>query len=374
MEGVGDRLTRRAVLVAGAGAVVAAGGYGRIPVAHAAAPPRDPRIIGSWGGFVIPATGCWFGADDTTRGFTPKTGIETELGRRMAIRNRRYGWLATCPSPQAVADAALTSPRVVVMCSFGQPSTFPCKTSGWSGREDLSTTAFGTGIDRITNGEFDSYWAGVASRLTSLGGPVIVRLWQEPNGQHNPYWAGFQGGVGAGGEQAYISAWRHVRSVFAAAGATIDTGGRCIFVYCAQRRSTQGTWEVYYPGDDVVDFVACDLYRDTLADSAMNTANDWNTLTFAAAHGKPYMVSESGFVQGQRVKVGKTSYDKDGSVTGNSLILNTYQSVMQNPWVVAYLPWNNSGPNGVAFVDTSTTSLAQYRQWANDPYFGLVLT
>jgi hypothetical protein len=226
MEGVGDRLTRRSVLVVGAGAVAAAAVYGRIPVAHAAAPPRDPRIIGSWGGFVVPATGCWFGADDTTRGFTAKTGIETELGRRMAIRNRRYGWLATCPSPQAVADAGLTSPRVVVMCSFGQPSTFPCKTSGWSGREDLSATAYGTG----------------------------------------------------------------------------------------------------------------------------------------------------GFVQGQRVKVGKTSYDKDGSVTGNSLILDTYQSVMQNPWVVAYLPWNNSGPNGVAFVDTSAKSLAQYKQWANDPYFGLVLT
>jgi hypothetical protein len=123
----------------------------------------------------------------------------------------------------------------------------------------------------------------------------------------------------------------------------------------------------------VVDFVACDLYRDTLADSAMNTANDWNTLTFAMAHGKPYMVSESGFVQGQRVKVGKTSYDKDGSVTGNSLIGNTYQSVMQNPWVVAYLPWNNSGPNGVAYIDTSTKSLAQYKQWATDPYFWLVL-
>jgi hypothetical protein len=273
-----------------------------------------------------------------------------------------------------VADAALTNPRVVVMCSFGQPSAFPCKTAGWSGKEDLSTTSFGTGIDRVTNGEFDAYWTGVANRLNALGGPVIFRLWQEPNGQHNPYWAGWQGGVGSGGEQAYINAWRHVRSLFAAAGATIDQGGHCVFVFCAQRRSTQGTWQPYYPGNDVVDFVACDLYRDTLADSAMNPAKDWDTLSFAIANHKPYMVSESGFVQAQKISAGGKSYDKDGSITGNSLILNTYQSVMAQPQVVAYLPWNNSGPNGVNFIDTSTASLAQYKQWANDPYFGLTLT
>jgi hypothetical protein len=368
----GTRFTRRSLLAAGAGAAAVLAAGGRLPRAEAAT--RDPAIIGSYGGFVVPATGCWFGADDTTRGFTKANGIETELGRRMAIRNRRYGWLATCPSPQATADAALTNPRVVVMCSFGQPSTFPCKTAGWQGNEDLSTTSFGKGIDRITNGEFDFYWRGVATRLNAIGGPVIVRLWQEPNGQHNPYWAGWQGGVGSGGEQAYINAWRHVRSVFAEAGATIDQGGHCVFVFCAQRRSTVGTWQPYYPGNDVVDFVACDLYRDTLADSAMNPARNWDTLSFAIANHKPYMVSESGFVQGQKITAGKTAYDKDGSKTGNSLILNTYQSVIAQPQVVAYLPWNNIGPNGNAFVDTSAKSLAQYKQWANDPYYGLTLS
>jgi hypothetical protein len=183
------RFDRRSFLAAGAGAAAMLAMGGRLPLAGAATAARDPAIIGSYGGFVVPATGCWFGADDTTRGFTKANGIETELGRRMAIRNRRYGWLATCPSPQATADAALTNPRVVVMCSFGQPSTFPCKTAGGQGNEDLSTTSFGKGIDRITNGEFDSYWRGVATRLNAIGGPVIVRLWQEPNGQHNPYWA-----------------------------------------------------------------------------------------------------------------------------------------------------------------------------------------
>ena len=373
MAGGPHRLTRRSLLAAGAGVATAAVVGGRTTRA-AAVPARDPRLVGSWGGFVIPATGCWFGADDTTRGFTTSNGIETQLGRRMAIRNRRYGWLAACPSPLAVADAALTGPRTVVMCSFGQPKTFPCKKAGWTGQEDLSVTAYGQGIDRITNGEFDSYWASVATGLNALGGPVIVRLWQEPDGKHNPYWAGFQGGVGSGGEHAYINAWRHVRSVFAAAGATLDAGGRCIFVFCPQPTATSGTWEVYYPGDDVVDFMACDVYRDTLADAIMSTQSDRNTLLFAAAHGKPFMIAESGFQQGKRVKRGGTAYDKDGSVTHNSLILNTYSAIMQNPSIVAFVHWNDKGPSGTNYVDTSARSLAQYRQWANDPYFGLTLT
>lgn len=292
----------------------------------------------------------------------------------MAIRNRRYGWLAPCPSRAALADAALAAPKVVVMCSFGQPATFPVKTAGWSGKGDLTTTSYGQGIDRVTNGEWDGYWAAVATNLKALPTPVVFRLWQEPNGAHNPYYAQWQGGVGAGGEQAFINAWRHVRGVFAANGATIDQGGNCIFVFCAQRRSTVGLWETCYPGDDVVDFVATDLYRDTIANATMNTRNDWNTLNFAVAHKKPYMISEGGFVQAQIVKNGTTAFDKDGSVTGHSLILDTYNQIMQNPQVVAYCVWNNKGPNGASFVDTSALSLAQYTQWANDPFFGLVRT
>jgi len=363
----------RRQLLARAGAVGAAVALAdAVPTgAGAATAVRDPAVAGSWGGLVIPPSGCYFGADDTTRGFTKANGIETQLGRRMAIRNRRYGWLAACPSAAATADARLASPPVVPMCSFGQPAAFPVKTSGWSGKGDLTVTAFGQGIDRITNGEFDGYWTQVANGLQGLGVPVIVRLWQEPNGKHNPYWAGWQGGVGTGGEAAYIAAWRHVEGVFAAAGASIGAGGSCIFVFCAQRRSTTGVWEAYYPGDDVVDWIATDLYRDTLADGAQNAANDWNTYNAAVAHGKPYIVSEGGFVQGQVITSGGRKLDKDGSKTKNSLILDTYRSIMTSPQCVAYCVWNNIGPNGNNFIDTSAASLRQYHDFAHDPYYAL---
>ena len=63
--------------------------------------------------------------------------------------------------------------------------------------------------------------------------------------------------------------------------------------------------------------------------------------------------------------------DKDGSVTGHSLITDTRATVIQSPQCVAYLSWNNIGPNGNNFIDTSAASLRQYRDFANDPYYAL---
>src|SRR5919197_1492220 len=242
--------------------------------AEAATPARDPAIVGSWGGLEIPATGAYFGADDTTRGFTTANGIETQLRRRMAIRNRRYNWLATCPNAAASADAKLTSPAVVPMTSFGSPTTFPVKSTGWTGKGDLAVTSYGQGIDRIANGEFDGYWRGVARGLLALRVPVIFRLWQEPNGPHNPYYGAWQGGLGGPGEAAFAAAWRRVFSVFAGEGATLASGGNCIWVFCAQQTTgpshTGGPWQAYWPGDDVVDWSGMDLYRETFPYEAVN--------------------------------------------------------------------------------------------------------
>ena len=146
---------RRAAAVSGVVATARMTGLG-LTDALAGTPTRDPSIVGSWGGLIVPQTGAYWGADDTTRGFTTANGIETQLGRRMAIRNRRYAWLKPCPSSAHTADAALTNPKVVPMCSFMKDKRFPVKTTGWSGGGDASTTSFGRGMDRIANGEFDA--------------------------------------------------------------------------------------------------------------------------------------------------------------------------------------------------------------------------
>ena len=332
-----------------------------------AAPLRDPLLVRTWGGLVIPASGVLWGADDTSRGFTGTKGIETQLGRRMGIRNRRYGWLVACPGTKLLADVKLTNPPVVPMTSMtGLGSNFPVKTAGWSGGGDRSVTSYGQGLDRIANGEFDRYWAGVATGLEALKVPVIFRLFMEMNGKHNPFAAHWQGGVGTGGQDSFIRMWQHVWSVFNANGATLAAGGHCIFVFCAQRMSTSGSWRTYWPGDSFVDWSGVDLYRTTFEDGAMNRANEYDTYLWAVEHHKPYIVCESGFDQNTIITTAAGRFDKDGSKTGHSLIDNHRAAVKANPQCVAYLSWNNVGPLTNDFVDTSARSLAKYKAFAND--------
>lgn len=193
------------------------------------------------------------------------------------------------------------------------------------------------------------------------------------NGKHNPYCSIWQGGIGAG-ETAFIAAWRHVYEVFAVNGATLGTGGNCIFTFCAQRMSTSGSWKSYWPGDDVVDWSGLDLYRTTFVNGTLNPTGDMDTYDWAVSHGKPFIVCEAGFAQGRVVKTTAGSFDKDGSATGHSLILDTLDKVKGYPQCVAYVHWNNIGPLTNDFIDTSPSSLQQYNTFANDPYFALART
>ena len=136
--------------------------------------------------------------------------------------------------------------------------------------------------------------------------------------------------------------------------------------------STSGSWKAYWPGDDQVDWSGVDLYRTTFEAGTKLAAGDMDTYTWAVGHRKPYIVCESGFGQAKRVVTAAGTFDKDGSLTGRSLIDDHQAAVSQNPQLVAYLSWNNIGPLTNDFVDTSLRSLQRYRAFANDPYCSLV--
>jgi hypothetical protein len=204
---------------------------------------------------------------------------------------------------------------------------------------------------------------------------VLFRLWQEPNGPHNPYYGAWQGGLGTGGEAAFAAAWRHIWTVFDAEKATLAAGGNCIWVFCAQQTTgpskTGGPWQPYWPGADVVDWSGMDLYRETFPFEAVNPPVYGSFYQWAVDNKKPFMICESGFQQGKVVTDSSGRYDKDGSVTGNSLITATRQAVKQSPQCVAYGVWNNGRGNLSDFVDTSAASLTQYRAFAKDSWFAL---
>ena len=198
--------------------------------------------------------------------------------------------------------------------------------------------------------------------------PVIFRLWQEPNGPHNPYYGAWQGGLGTGGEAAFAAAWRHIWMVFKnAEKATLAAGGNCIWVFCAQadnhrrRPAARGsrTGRVAMLSTGAV--WTCTVRHSR---SRPSTRRSMALYQWAVDHQKPFMICESRFQQGKVVTDSSGRYDKDGSVTGNSLITSTRMAVKQYPQCVAYGIWNNGRGNLADFVDTSAASLAQYRAFA----------
>ena len=75
---------------------------------------RSANIVGNLIGLTIPATGIYAGAEDqdADRNFTGANGIETKMGRRMAIRRHHYNFGVVAPGTIEQANAALRNPRV----------------------------------------------------------------------------------------------------------------------------------------------------------------------------------------------------------------------------------------------------------------------
>jgi cellulose synthase (UDP-forming) len=97
-------------------------------------------------------------------------------------------------------------------------------------------------LERIARGDFDDYATAWAQRLAAYGRPVVLRFAHEMN--HHAYPWGTAEGNRPG---TYVTAWRHLRSVFARAGATNVR-------WDWSPTASNLDWR-YYPGDDVVDVI-----------------------------------------------------------------------------------------------------------------------
>ena len=119
---------------------------------------RSSNIIGNLRGLTIPSTGIFMGAEDmdSDRNFTGTKGIETQMGRKMAIRRQHYNWKSVVPTAFETANASLRNPRVLSMiCMNDKGGGFPVTTAG-SPSGSTSVVSGMQGFDRIINGEFDS--------------------------------------------------------------------------------------------------------------------------------------------------------------------------------------------------------------------------
>ena len=122
-------------------------------------------------------------------------------------------------------------------------------------------------LAQIVQGAWDAKLREVASVLRDFGHPVLLRWAHEMNGNWYPYSGTFAGGGRdadgngvADGPQAYVAAWRHVHTLFAAEGAD-----KIAWVYSPNAESfPDAAWNgpyAYYPGSEYVDLIAVDVYE-----------------------------------------------------------------------------------------------------------------
>jgi hypothetical protein len=142
------------------------------------------------------------------------------------------------------------------------------------------------GMAAVARGDYDFYLEAWAADAVRFGKPVLLRFGHEMNDPYRYPW-----GPQHNTKEEYIAAWRHVVEVFRRAGA-----GNVLWVWSPH--VAYEYWDLYYPGDDVVDWTATGVLNfGPIAqwskwwsfDEIFGTKYDR-----MAAFGKPIMIAELG--------------------------------------------------------------------------------
>jgi hypothetical protein len=257
--------------------------------------------------------------------------------------------------------------------------------------KDKSGKAVPTRLQDVIDGNLDVLIRDWASNTRLLGSPIFVRLGWEMNIQKS-YWGGATNFGPHGnqtwdkvdnlytyygdpkkpdGPERYVDAWRHIHNIFENEGTK-----NAIWVWCPHHRSDPDVeWnkpENYYPGDEYVDWVGCDLYNGGYVkrpagrlmsfDELFRTY--YGTALYRQYQNKPFILAEVGCLQNVPADVSgdKASWIRDAYDS----IRNLYPNIKAVCWFSK--DKRASGEQNWR-VDSSQESLEAYRKTISDPYF-----
>lgn len=219
-----------------------------------------------------------------------------------------------------------------------------------SGRIPMATWN-GAPHEEILSGAHDAWIRAQAERFKAVEYPMFLRFFHEVDSVKGANW-----GYEAEPEK-YEEVWRYVRTIFASVGAD-----NVVWVYSPTAWGFEtGEAELYYPGDDVVDWIGADGYlwipcrNDPYEDfeSVYEAAFE-----FAIDHGKPLMAAEWG-AGGSGDDAHKVDFFE-----------SVAEAARRNPVLAAIVYFDTHGPEGCDWrIDTTQQSLDAYRSMANDPIF-----
>jgi hypothetical protein len=146
----------------------------------------------------------------------------------------------------------------------------------------------------VAEGVHDWYIADIASEVADWDGPLFIRFAQEMNGTWYPW------GKHQNSPDEFVAAWHRIHRIFSENGA-----GHATWVWNPNEKNHPESLGLWYPGDDVVDWVAVDGYNwDAPQYWRDRSGNTWRLLdqvfrpsfddmaTFVPAD-KPRMIAET---------------------------------------------------------------------------------
>jgi carbon monoxide dehydrogenase subunit G len=314
----GSIWSRRAVAIVLISSVAGAVGISRSEPASAAR-----------GGRLVPANGALFGAwmlRDTNTSDATKAMVlnrEAQMGRRFDTINRFYTWGATFPTWAETWDVQMGRTPMI----------------SWNG----------TTLTTVTGGTQDAMIRTRARAVAALGVDVFIRWDWEMD-------------AGGGTPAQFIAAWKRIRSLFNAEGAT-----NVAWVWCPTAWGfEQGYAQQWYPGDAEVDWMCSDGYNwaPTMPDS---TWRMWEPIyrdshDFAVAHNKPLMAGEWGAIERNAGEKAAWYNDARQAIKSmpNIAAIIAFDERRYRTDINAWMDWR---------VDSTASSLAAYTAWAADPYY-----
>jgi len=291
----------------------------------------------------VPTTGAYFG---TWRGPGPGrptdprqniTDAEAAIGRKYAIDHQFYGWGAAIPSAYETWTAAHGRIPMVSLCA--------CK---------FET---GTAVKwaAIASGKYDSYLSSIARGFVALKQPAFFVFDSEPERQ-----SGLKGTAAD-----YRAAFRHVVAVFRAKKADSVAFVFATTSYAFLPESGQSALvKSFYPGDNVVDWVAADPYN-------FDTAGAWHSLSYemgpwyawASTLKKPLAFVEWGTKEDATQVNRKAMWFRAA--------LDVLDSRYKDVRAVVYFDErkHERGTINDWRIDTSPTSLSAFAEVAKSPWF-----
>lgn len=286
-----------------------------------------------------PSCGAWFGMWPRTRAdgtsstdlYGNVVSLEQRLGRRLDLVTRYYGWTQL---PFDQADRALRDGGRLLLVDVRARNFTTDRYVSWPS---------------IAAGDHDGYLRQIATRAREFGTKVFFSFHQEPEYE-------LERDLGDLGTPAdYAAAYRHIRDVFDAAGAT-----NVVWVWWVMGYLGVASWyPALYPGDAYVDWISWDPYDfnacrgqgEKTPAATIGPFYDWLTEN-RLGDGKPLMLSE---------------YGSHGTDRGD-WYRGLAQALPDRPRIKAIVQWNSRVGDCDTRVTSSDDNWGGFRDLAHHPY------